>query len=326
MIKNTLKSCELPWSSTFIPANSDLEMVVQIWNFASGIVLCIFLPAITSILLKVAAKDLLEKSYTYSYQHYGILWGVIVSSFLLAPLAIFHGIIVIHRTYAVNYIFLVLIVISGMPISIHFAAKHSLFATPRLFLWPAQLLCCFNKQRKQWLVSVTVVYITMTMFTYFCGMVIVMMFAMFAEPYPVILNSLILVLVLFCLINIFAILFTTSAHIFTPRSRRPHGNPANILNAVVLILILVIVAFSGTSVGLASAAVNGESSPNTMKSILTTVALPLLLGMITLVLKRLIWKWMNWSDVQRILHPEDKSQSELSPSPKEYFEMDEMSV
>jgi MFS family permease len=283
--------------------NITLERIVTIWLYVGLILAGIFIPIITAILMirNIAMKDLLEKSYTYSYQHYGILWGVIVSSFLLAPLAIFHGIIVIHRTYAVNYIFLVLIVISGMPISIHFAAKHSLFATPRLFLWPAQLLCCFNKQRKQWLVSVTVVYITMTMFTYFCGMVIVMMFAMFAEPYPVILNSLILVLVLFCLINIFAILFTTSAHIFTPRSRRPHGNPANILNAVVLILILIIVGCFGSGLGLASAAVNGDSTTNTMKSLLATVALPLLLGAITLALKRLVWKWMDWSDASSVL-------------------------
>ena len=284
--------------------NITLERIVTIWLYVGLILAGIFIPIITAILMirNIAMKDLLEKSYTYSYQHYGILWGVIVSSFLMAPLGTIHITLIIRRSsFEANYIFLFPLIIPAFFISVYFAVKYPSIATPQMFLIPAKLLCCCNTKRAQWLVSFTVMIMTIITFHYCCAFLLGMTLAMFAEPYPVILNSLILVLVLFCLINIFAILFTTSAHIFTPRSRRPHGNPANILNAVVLILILIIVGCFGSGLGLASAAVNGDSTTNTMKSLLATVALPLLLGAITLALKRLVWKWMDWSDASSVL-------------------------
>ena len=54
-------------------------------------------------------------------------------------------------------------------------------------------------------------------------------------------NALVLILVLFCLINIFSLVFTINAYLFTSKRQRPQGRGTTILHAVVLIPLLAMV-------------------------------------------------------------------------------------
>ena len=282
-------------SAFWIPYNSDIE-IDSMWLILFGAVsLSISGTLITIVFLNQTWDKVIKNSHTYLFEHYGILWGVMSSSILLAPAILVHLIILITSSYQVNYIFIVLLVPPGVPIAVYFTFKYTPLAIPNIFLLPAKFVCCCNKQRGERLASVIILSLTIITIHGFIGHGMTVMMVMFAEPFAIIVNTLAIILILFCLINILAILFTISAYVFTPRHIRPRVNSSTILSAMVLISILITVACLGMALALSGAVVTGELSPNKLKNILTSVALPLFLAVLTIALRKIISRLMDWS-------------------------------
>ena len=282
-------------SAFWIPCNDVIEKAA-VWLFFSGAVsLSISGTLITIVLLNWGGHKVVKNSHTYLFEHYGILWGVMSSSILLGPAILVHLIIVIKNSYWINYIYIVLLVLPGVPIAVYFTFKHKPPAIPNIFLLPAKLVCCCNTKRGERLASLIMLSLTIIMIHTYIAQGVIVMVIMFAEPFAVIVNTLALILTLFCLINILAILFTISAYVFTPRHIRPQVNSSTILSAVVLISVLITVACLGTALALSGAVVTGELRPNSLKNILTSVALPLFLAALTIVLRKIISRLMDWS-------------------------------
>ena len=282
-------------SAFWVPYNSDIEIdAMGLW--LSGLVsLSISVTLITIVFLNQTWDKVVKNSHTYLFEHYGILWGIMSLSILLAPAILVHLIIMIENSYRMYYIFFVLLVPPGVPIAVYFTFKHTPLAIPNIFLLPAKFLCCCNKQRGEHLASVIMLALTIITIHNCIAQGVTVMMVMFAEPFAIIVNTLAIILILFCLINILAILFTISAYVFTPRHIRPRVNSSTILSAVVLISILITVACLGMALALSGAVVTGELRPNTLRNILTSVALPLFLAVLTIALRKIISRLMDWS-------------------------------
>ena len=293
---NVVHMCKDDYYKDFwVPHNSDIEKATM-WLFLFGAVsLSISWTLITIALLNQTWHKVIKNSHTYLFEHYGILWGIMSSSILFAPAMLVHLFILIGYSYLVNYILIVLLVLPGVPIAVYFTFKHTSLAIPNIFLLPAKFVCCCNKQRGERLASVIMLALTIVTIHGFIGHGVTVMVVMFTKPFAIIVNTLILILILFCLINILAILFTISAYVFTPRHIRPRVNSSTIFSAVVLISILITVACLGTALALSGAVVTDEQKPNSLNNILTSVAQPLFLAVLTFALRKIISRLMDWS-------------------------------
>ena len=128
----------------------------------------------------------------------------------------------------------------GIPIAIYFACKTKPPAVPYIIMIPVALLfCCCNTQRAKSLVFGVALWINMMAVQTVSFTATALVFAMLAELLIIITNTLILVLLAFCLTNIFALLFTISAYLFTPRHCRPQGRRNTIIRAAFLIPLLL---------------------------------------------------------------------------------------
>ena len=223
--------------------------------YSLGVLSGIILVWIGSVLvLKWNLKDIVNFSYTYSYKHYGLWWGVTYFLFVAVPVVFaldvktlvngheyvgardFYG-------YTLSASLLVPTVLPGLIIAGYFTCKTKPPAVPYILMIPvAALLCCCNTQRAKSLVFGTALWINLTAVTLIMIHGIIIFTAALAEPFAVITNTLVIILVVFCITNILALLFTISAYLFTPKRHRPRGQGKTMLHAVVLIPLLTMIA------------------------------------------------------------------------------------
>ena len=244
-------------------------------------------------------------SYTYSYEHYGLWWGVTCFWFILVPIMIYSDVSVSIITFlqygkSVNYSATILLiqvsltVLTGLIIAGYFTHKIKPPAVPHILMIPvAALLCCYNKQRAKSLVFGTALWINLAAVKLIMLLVILVILAILAEPFAAITNNLLLILVAFCITNILALLFTISAYHFTPKQKRPQGQEKTMLHAVVLIplLAMIICLCSVFSIGYLT---NRGSKQDNIISLFGSVALPVILGAVTFGLKKLITKLLSY--------------------------------
>ena len=143
---------------------------------------------------------------------------------------------------------------------------------------------------------------------------VAMLLTVMVEPFAVITNTLILVLTLFCLANIFALLFTISAYIFTWKHQRPQGEGTTMLRAIILILLLVVVGCISIGIGAMGYLVNADTKQGSFVSLASSAFGPLVLGLVTFGLKKLISKWLDKAPNSNPLVGEDSARVELLQS------------
>ena len=116
----------------------------------------------------------------------------------------------------------------AVPIAIYFAGTVKPPSMPYILLIPtAVLFCCCKLQRTKPFVFCIGIVINVMAVLYIALHGTVIGFTLFAEPFAVITNAL--------------VLFTITAYLFTPKRQRPHGRGTTILHAVVLIPLLAMV-------------------------------------------------------------------------------------
>ena len=270
--------------------------------------LCVALLAIlwSVVALRGHLEDRVKLSYTYSYNHYGFWWGVTILVLIILPLMsdIFLSMVIenYHEYFTTANIkywlfpmaLLALCFLSGIPISIYFACKTDPPAVPYILMIPvAVLLCCCSTKRAKSLVFGMALWINLVTLTLTALHGVLILLTVIAEPFAVITNTLILVLLLYCLTNIFALTFTISAYIFTRKHQRPQGEGTTMLRATILILLLVLVGCICLCIGIMGYLVNADTKQGSFVSLASSAFVPMILGLITFGLKRLISKWLD---------------------------------
>ena len=265
----------------------------------------IFLALIGSVLaLRWNLKDTAVLSYTYSYKHYGLWWGLTHVWLISVPAILYSDLSVIMASFpeygdSLSYpscaILLGVTVLPGLIIAGYFTYKTKPPAVPYILMIPvAALFCCCNTQRAKSLVFGTALWVNLTAISLIMVLhALLILLAVLAEPFAVITNTLVLILVAFCITNILALLFTISAYLFTPKRHRPHGQGKTMLRAVVLIPLLAMIAclcFSFSSVGYLT---SRDSKQGNIISLMGSIAFPVILGAVTFGLKKLITKWLD---------------------------------
>ena len=284
-------------------ADLRIMFLIRAIYFLAG-VFGIFLALIGSVLaLQWNLKDTAMLSYTYSYKHYGLWWGVTYVWFISVPVTLYSDLSVIMAsfpeygdsfTYPSCAILLGVTVLPGLIIAGYFTYKTKPPAVPYILMIPvAALLCCCNTQRAKSLVFGTALWINLTAITLIMGHALLILLAVLAEPFAGITNTLVLILVIFCITNILALLFTISAYLVTPKRHRPRGQGKIMLRAVILIPLLAMIACLCFSIGSVGYLTSRDSKQGNIISLMGSIAFPVILGAVTFGLKKLITKWID---------------------------------
>ena len=283
-------------------SSSKAPVLIYILGGFSGIILVL----IGSVLvLKWNLKDIVNFSYTYSYKQYGLWWGVAYFLFVAVPVMIaldvkslVQGQEFVDTIHFYGYILcglaLVLTFLPGLIIAGYFAYKTKPPAVPYILMIPvAALLCCCNTQRAKSLVFGTALWINLTAATLIMGHGLIIFTAALFEPFAILTNTLVLILVAFCITNILALLFTISAYLFTPKCHRPRGQGKTMLRAVVLIPLLAMIACLCFSIGSVGYLIKRNTKQDNIISLMGSIPLPVILGAVTFGLKKLMTKWLD---------------------------------
>ena len=277
------------------------------------------------IVLKWHLEDRVKLSYTYSYNHYGFWWGVTILACITLSLILcsdLSQLIELHNKYASipGYSFaavmVVLCILPGVLSTIYFVYKTKQPpAIPYILMIPVTVLfCCCNTKRAKLLVFGMALWINLVALPLTALHGAAILLTVIVEPFAVITNTLVLVLLLFCLTNIFALSFTISAYIFTRKHQRPQGEGTTMLRAVILILLLVVVGSIGLCIGIMGYLVNADTKQGSFVSLVSSASVPLVLGLVTFGLKRLISKWLDRAPNSNPLVGEDPARVKLLQS------------
>ena len=244
-----------------------------------------------------------QQTYSYTYKYYGIMCAITCSSLLMLSLVF----TIIHLnceavkpedTIQVTYhIALVMTSVSplflALPIAIYFAYKTKPPAIPYILMLPVTVLfcCCDTKRAKSLAFGVGLwINLATVLFTATHGTIIA--FTIIAEPFTVITNTMVLSLFLFCITNIFALVFVISAYIFSPSHQRPEWQRKQMKHAVILVALLAMVMCFCVALASSSYARNTASQQGHERFI-ASFTFPLILGVLTFVLTRIIGKWLQ---------------------------------
>ena len=260
--------------------------VVLLWLIAIGVIKC-------------QIKHCVDQSYSYSYQYYGLMWGVTVIG-LITTTALFYGHISVVKQLLISddsdkrliipYIFgIAMGILPGMPIAIYYAYKTAPPATPYILVMPVTvLLCCCNTKHAKSLLFGMALWINMVAFQSVLTTLSFTLFAVLAKPFAVITNTLGLILLTLSLTNITALVLTISAYIFTPKHRRLQGGGRTMFYAVALILLMAIICCFCAAFGSNGYVINVDTKQGTFVSLTASAVIPLILGTITFGLQKLI--------------------------------------
>ena len=278
------------YTSVFVLIVGGIFQVLLIWMVAIAV-------------LKVKLLQCVDRSHSFSYKHYGLMCGIAVMSALLVIVIIFShisnaGELLPRDTrdrgpFALYLAGMGLCFLPGIPIATYFAYKYKPPPIPYVFLLPVTvLLCCCSTKRAKSLIFGLALLLIMVALQGIGVTAMLIMYAIFAEPFAVITNTMVAILVIFCLTNTLASIFTISAYLCTPRNLRSKaGN--SLLHTILLIPLLVMVSCYCFTFAFGGFVINVDTKEGNVRSILSSAILPLVLGVITIGLKTLISRLMD---------------------------------
>ena len=179
-------------------------------------------------------------------------------------------------------------------IAAYFANKNKPPPLPYFIMIPVALLfCCCNSKHAKSLVFGVALWINMMAIQINSFVATVLILTVVAEPLAIIINNLVLVLGTFCVVNILALLFTTSAYLFTPRHKRSQGEGATIKRGVLLIpLLTAIICYCVEFTGNAYM-INADTKEGDITAVVGSAVVPIIIGAVTIGVKKLINKILD---------------------------------
>ena len=254
------------------------------------------------VVLNNKVNNYVNQINRYSYKHYGFMCGLTAVALILNVAGTQAWIMNASRIKSRNtmesigqvatYCVVGAAILPGIPIAVYFAAKSKPPAIPYIFMVPvAILLCCCNRPYAKSLVFGIALWINMVALQVTVFTASALAYAVFIKPLLIITNLLILILFAFCLTSILALMFTISAHLFTPKHLRPQGHKATIVRAVLLIpLLLAISCHSIVFAGHAYMINTPTTEEGNILGLISSFMAPLFIGAVTFGLKKLITK------------------------------------
>ena len=265
----------------------------------------VFVWIVSAVLLKMTFKDYAQKTFTYSYDMYGMFWGA--STTAVGYLVIMNGVYIssallyfsTHKSASTrNGVYIPMMILFStmileLPVAIYIARKATV-AVPCIFKYPATLLCCGRKRPAERLVATIVLWVDLVVLQLTMIHVTLVVFIIPAAPFAVVTNVMLIVLALSCLTNIFSLLYTIFAHLCTPSNQRVHSS-SMVLRAVVVLPLLLMIMCHGVVIASMGSVTNVDAKRNSALSFISSITTPILLGMISIFLKRFISAWLKWS-------------------------------
>ena len=265
----------------------------------------LFVWIVTAIFLKMTFKDYAQKTFTYSYDMYGMFWGTSTTAVLI--FGVVNGIYVstmiayFAKHTVTNWqiqsfpvtIGTVITLLLELPVAIYTARKATV-AVPCIFKYPGRLLCCGRRRPAECLVTTIVLWIDLValQLILFHGVLTVLVIP--AAPFAVVTNVMLIVLAFTCLTNIFSLLYTIFAHLCTPSNQRVHSS-FMVLRVVVVLPLLLMIMCHGVVIASMGLVTNVDAKRNNALSFISSIATPVLLGVLSIFLKRFISAWLKWS-------------------------------
>lgn len=269
------------------------------WAVAGGFLLGFFLLMAPLMLYfkKPVMRELAEKTFSYTYEHYGLFWGISTTlCFCATAMLYFNG-----KTLALNganagdyqYVFPVLIAFIGCVCAVvatYLGVKLKI-AIPSIYLFPASLLCCCSKMRARVMITSVVLWFDLIAMQLACHHGFVIILALPVAPIVISANVLLLVLAFSCFVHIIALVFTICASIGIPKHFRPTRNCQFIFHALILIPFLLAVVCFCAVVAFAGQYVTTEQNGffTTLGSIISLV----IFGVLSFGLKKFVSAWLK---------------------------------
>ena len=288
--------------------NTEVDVLLIIHKIGA-IFQVVFVWIVTAVLLKITFKDYAQKTFTYSYDMYGMFWGTSTTAVLM-----FGALLFVHIRTAYLYIvhlkdllsqismYLLLgVLVAGLVAELLvaiYAARKATVAVPCIFKYPATLMCCRRKRPAERLVTTIVLWVDLVVLQLilFQGSLIIM--SLSAAPFAIASDVMVIALALSCLTNIFSLLYTIFAHLSTPSNQRVHSSSMVLRAVVVLPLLLMIMCYGIIIAGMGSVT-NVDSKRSSSVSFINSITTPILLGLVSIFLNRFISAWLSWSPQER---------------------------
>ena len=264
---------------------------------------CTLIFVLLSILATSKQKlaTLAELTKNYSYEVYGLYWGLSATAALFVIVFVYiagQSVYMGMNDYYYHFwylpcIFHILQGLSSLITAMYLAYKYEPVTAPLLVWKPFMLLCCCRKSYAKSVAFTLNLWINIVFVSWFAHIGPRVLIAMLMAPFAILCNVTVVILSLFCFTNIFAILFTISAHISTPRHLRPQGSSTAILRAAYLIPLLVAVMCFSSVVAAGGYWINEETKQASYISSFGTFAIPLFIAVITIGLKYFVQYWLK---------------------------------
>ena len=286
-----------------------LTMLIGMMGFIGNFFQIVFVWIVSAVLLKMTFKEYAQNTFTYSYDAYGMFWGI--STTALGLLGVLFGFAALTATvlssfYSANkkgaadclgvypLVGAVLFTpVVELPVAI-FTARKATVAVPCIFKYPATLLCCGRKSQAERFVTTIALWVDLVAFQLILLQGSVAVFVISAAPFAIATNAMLVVLAFSCLTNIFSLLFTIFAHLCTPSEQRKQSNTMVIRAVVVLPLLLMIMCY-GVVLATMESITNIDAKKDNILSFINSTVTPILLGLVTIFLRRFISAWLKWS-------------------------------
>ena len=271
---------------------------------------------ISAVVLKMTFEEYAKKTFTYSYEVYGMFWGTSTTAFVI--LGLNYG---AYTYIGVDYIqsanineatsqlaiffvvFLIVIIpVAELPVAIYAARKgKAAVAVPCIIRYPVTVLCCRKKKLAKQIITAIALWADLVALQLVLFLGIFMLRCLPAAPFAIATNVMLFVLALTCIINFFSLLFTILANLFTPtpdQQQEPGQEHSSsiVLQAVVVLPVLLMIMCYGGFIAYTELLTNIDTrSKNNPFSFIISIISPLLLAVITIFLNKLISAWLQWS-------------------------------
>ena len=249
-----------------------------------------------------------QKASDYSFEGYGMFWGISTGGFLLTITAGSIDISFIVETFMRHgatlafphfmLFILVFILVASLLVVVYIFRKNKpQLNVPRMYSFAFQLLtcgCCGIMWAETVVVGVAWWFNLVAIQGLLCHGAYVL-FAALASPTTVPLSVMMLVLLIACIIYTSALLHTIFAYICTSPRKRPKGRGTVVVRAAILVpLLLTTVCYTSLMVACGHV-VNSDTKQNNYPSLIASAIGTIIIGIVTFGLKWFIAAWVKWS-------------------------------
>lgn len=249
-----------------------------------------------------------HKAADYSFDGYGMFWGISTSAFLFTIYLCtndFDLIVTIFKSHGatsgIPYFMLLVIIfilLTSLLVVVYiFWKNRPRLTVPWMCSFAIRLLSC-GSCRKNWAEAIAVGvawWFNLVALQWFLCHGVFILLAVLASPTSVPLNVMALVLLFVCTTYTSALLYTIFAYVCTsPSKRKKEGGTVAVRAAILVPLLVTIICYVSLMVACGHM-INTATKQNYYPSLITSAVASVVIGLVTVGLKWFITAWFEWS-------------------------------